>query len=67
MSFTIEAGWWIAPFIVTVLSIAIAYHAQDNSPASDYGRIGQGVYNGVMFLFATIIALITWLAWALLV
>lgn len=61
MSIAIPLGWWIAPIVITVAVFAIAWRNEDNSPAGDYGRIGQGIGNAVIYGMALIVSLFAWL------
>lgn len=63
---TISLGWWIAPAAITLLAFGWACAKEDRSPAYDYGRIGQGIGNAVLYGVALIVSLTAWLIWALL-
>lgn len=69
MSLTISLGWWIAPFVFTLIATGIACLKMDRSVhRGDYNFGGAFValWNGVLLLIAALFSVIAWLIWALL-
>lgn len=66
MTFTLSAGWWLLPLAITIAAFAWSTVKQDRSYAGDYGRIGQGISNAILYGLALIVALAAWLIWAVL-
>ena len=69
MTFTIEMGWWLAPFAVTVATF-IAVTVFNQRTATGGGGLGGAMEAGFHFMFYMIgwvvPSLIAWLVWALL-
>ena len=68
MSFTFEAGWWLLPFCITVVSVLwlIFWKGFLADAGSDIGaRAVSGLLDLIVIGALTIICLIAWLIWAL--
>lgn len=65
-SITIPIGWWVVPALVTALvAVWLWYEEIMSPPTSGYGALGAAAVSLMRILFATVLALAVWLAWAL--
>lgn len=65
MTLTIEWGWWLAPFAVTVLMFIVANRiTRDIGGGGDYSFAGffAGLYYMIVWVLPSLVA---WLIWAL--
>lgn len=62
MSFTIELGWWLAPFAVT---IAFFIWAGVNTRPTANPSYADGIIGLLFYGAASIASLVAWLVWAL--
>ena len=66
LGFSIELGWWLIPFIMSVLGYGWALIASLTTPkAYGYAAIGNAIIVAVRFAIVTIAILASWLTWAL--
>lgn len=64
MTINVEAGWWLIPLAVTLVSYFLAYRATANiGSGGDYGM--GDVATVFAYLAATVPALLSWLFWAI--
>lgn len=63
MSITITAGWWLVPTVITFCAYFAAFMTCRDGGKSG---IGDGVVTLVVYAFATIASLASWLGWSLL-
>ena len=67
MTFSIEAGWWMLPAVITIIIWAVAYtKTKEIGPSTgrDYGM--TGVAHLFVWLIAAVPTLIMWLIYAVL-
>lgn len=64
MTFTLAFGWWLVPFIITVVSLGWAWWISRDSGPGNYGA--GAVIEMMFFLGALVLSLLSWLVWALL-
>jgi hypothetical protein len=68
MNIAIHLGWWAAPLVVTLMAFGLAaWSSRDDGYRGDYAAVGAGVVGLMMYGAATIVSLLAWLAWAVLV
>lgn len=61
----IPIGLWLYPAVITAASFFWAWRNEDRKPSSDYGNIGKGIGNAMIYGLALIVSLMAWLIWAL--
>ena len=68
MSIELIIGWWIAPAVVTVASLAWAFPMRDDErqTGSMFGGLGYALGSAFRVGGAIIVSLVCWLTWALL-
>jgi hypothetical protein len=64
MSFTITFGYWLIPLAITILSYVGLPWLAVRDDGSSYGSIFNGLFVLLSLLVATIISLISWLIYA---
>ena len=69
---TIVLGWWMAPLLLTIISIAVAvfFTPKESNSASGIG-IGvelmlNGLIGGIFLLIALVVSLVGWIVYLLL-
>lgn len=62
MSVTIALGWWLVPFMVTVVAVLVALYVEINGRSSG---IGGALVSLLLWAAVIIVSLVAWLLWAL--
>ena len=68
MNITVTFGWWIAPTLITIGSLAwaIPMRASERPTGGMFDGLGYAIGGGFRVGGAIILSLVAWLAWALL-
>ena len=69
MTFTIEWGWWLLPFAVSVAGaiVSLWMNRQARGTAGDYSNAVAPLFDALVWLlFFVLPSLAAWLVWALL-